>query len=168
MIRPFKTLCGCLSDSERQIIVLIHQIETDIFKYGICASMPPAKISCFNWLSLSRLWASGGSYYVGLVCGPLACLAWCSLVLFMVSTDTRYIYQHACWRLALPGIFWVAVIATLWCMVKFWILLFCSEENSKIMLKDNNGLKIISALNCCEIILYNMKIYLCQGAFWMV
>lgn len=40
MIRPLETLCGCLSGSERQIIVLIHQIETDIFKYGICASMP--------------------------------------------------------------------------------------------------------------------------------
>lgn len=48
MIRPFKTLCGCLSGSEKQMIVLIHQTETDKFKYGICASMPPAKISCFN------------------------------------------------------------------------------------------------------------------------
>lgn len=58
----------------------------------------------------------------------------------------------------------MAVSATVWCMIEIWIFLFCLEEKSKIMLKDDNGLKIISALNCCEIILYNLKIYLCQGA----
>lgn len=59
----------------------------------------------------------------------------------------------------------MAVSATVWCMVEIWIFLFCLEENSKIMLKDDNGLKIISALNCCEIIfLYNLKIYLGQCA----